>query len=298
MGRRRRVKIALACLAVIAISSEIGLRLAGAGSYPLYDIDDEIKYIPSANQHGTYFNRYAWHFNDRHMASSSNWSAEKHPNLVLVGNSIVLGGNRSKHDEKLGALLEKELAGRYIVWPVAASGWSNINEMAYLDRNVDVLRNADAVIIEFMEGGLSLTGTWPGYDVFPDERPWLLTAHILREIWLSHLAQETFRDFGVLPEIGMPDKRELERFKTLVTNIVKERKLVIFLYPTVTNLRNKSQWQRPIAPVVEICRVTAAKCVDIAQVPAWNESAYFIDGVHQTAEGTKILASILARAVN
>ena len=93
MGRRRRVKIALACLTVIAISSEIGLRLAGAGSYPLYDIDDKIKYIPSANQHGTYFNRYAWHFNDRHMASRSNWSAEKHPNLVLVGNSIVLGGN-------------------------------------------------------------------------------------------------------------------------------------------------------------------------------------------------------------
>jgi len=37
---------------------------------------------------------------------------------------------------------------------------------------------------------------------------------------------------------------------------------------------------------------------DIAQVPAWNESAYFVDGVHQTAEGTKILASILARTVN
>jgi hypothetical protein len=53
MGRRRRVKIAPACLTVIAISSEIGLRLAGAGSYPLYDIDDEIKYIPSANQHGS-----------------------------------------------------------------------------------------------------------------------------------------------------------------------------------------------------------------------------------------------------
>jgi hypothetical protein len=42
MGRRRRVKIALACLTVIAISSEIGLRLVGAGSYPLYDIDDEL----------------------------------------------------------------------------------------------------------------------------------------------------------------------------------------------------------------------------------------------------------------
>jgi hypothetical protein len=298
MGRRRRVKIALACLTVIAISSEIGLRLAGAGSYPLYDIDDEIKYIPSANQHGSYFNRYAWHFNDRHMASRSNWSAEKHPNLVLVGNSIVLGGNRSKHDEKLGALLEKELTGRYIVWPVAAGGWSNINEMTYLDRNIDVLRNADAVIIEFMDGGLGVPTPWPGHDVFPEKKPWLLTMHMLHRLWLSRSAQTTSRDFGSVSQIKVPDEPQLERFKTLVTTIVKERKLVIFLYPTVTNLRNKSQWQRAIAPVMEICRVTAAKCVDIAQVPAWNESAYFVDGVHQTAEGTKILASILARAVN
>jgi hypothetical protein len=228
------------------------------------------------------------------MASGFNWSAEKHPNLVLVGNSIVLGGNRSKHEEKLGALLEKELTGRYIVWPVAAGGWSNVNEMAYLDRNADVLQNADAVIIEFMRAQPYRPVAL--YDVFPDERPWLLTAHITREMWLSQLAQKTFRDFGSLPQFGVPDKHELERFRTLVTTIVKERKLVIFRYPTVTNLRNQSQWQRAIAPVMELCRVMAAKCVDIARVPAWNESAYFGDGVHQTAEGNKILASILASA--
>jgi hypothetical protein len=118
------------------------------------------------------------------------------------GNSIVLGGNRSKHDEKLGALLEKELTGRYIVWPVAAGGWSNINEMTYLDRNIDVLRNADAVIIEFMDGGLGVPTPWPGHDVFPEKKPWLLTMHMLHRLWLSRSAQTTSRDFGSVSQLN------------------------------------------------------------------------------------------------
>jgi hypothetical protein len=116
MGLRRTAIVILAVITLILVSSEIGLRLLGAGSYPLYDIDDEIKYIPSASQHGFFHNRYEWDFNNRHMASRSNWRADQHPNLVLVGNSIVVGGTQSSYDEPLGPLLEKELKGHYTVW--------------------------------------------------------------------------------------------------------------------------------------------------------------------------------------
>jgi hypothetical protein len=208
MGLRRTAIVILAVITLILVSSEIGLRLLGAGSYPLYDIDDEIKYIPSANQHGFFPNRYEWDFNNRHMASRSNWRADQHPNLVLVGNSIVVSGTQSSYDEPLGPLLEKELKGHYTVWPVAAPGWTNVNEMAYFDRNADVLRNADAVIIEFMEGGLSFATPWAGYDIFPDRKPWLRAAHVLRRIWLSGRAYFTSRDFGALPAIGLPDEHQ------------------------------------------------------------------------------------------
>jgi hypothetical protein len=57
----------------------------------------------------------------------------------LIGNSIVLGGNPFNHQDKLGPLLEKDLGGRYTIWSAAAGGWSNINEMTYLDRNTDVV---------------------------------------------------------------------------------------------------------------------------------------------------------------
>jgi hypothetical protein len=78
-------------------------------------------------------------FNNRHMANISNWSPEIHPNLLLIGNSIVLGGDTSNPEERLGPLLEKDLGGRYTAWSVAANNWSNVNEMTYHDRNADVL---------------------------------------------------------------------------------------------------------------------------------------------------------------
>jgi len=129
------------------------------------------EYILAANQHGRFLNRNAWYFNDRHMGNISNWRQEKHPDFLLIGNSIVLGGNPINHDDKLGPLLEKELGAGSTVWSVAAGGWTNVNEMLYLDRNPDVLQNADTVIVEYMGGGLAGANPWPGYYVFPDHKP-------------------------------------------------------------------------------------------------------------------------------
>jgi hypothetical protein len=168
MVRRRPIVLAGIFFICMLVTSEIFLRLSGFSSYPVYDIHAETKYIPAANQQGVFLNRNAWYVNGRHMGNIANWNAETHPNIVLIGNSIVFGGNASTHEDKLGPLLEKNLGGRYTVWSVAGGGWTNVNEKAYLKHNPDVLRNADAVIVEFMEGGLSAPTEWPGYYGFPD----------------------------------------------------------------------------------------------------------------------------------
>ncbi len=90
----------------------------------------------------------------------------------------------------------------------------------------------------------------------------------------------------------------MQRFKELVASVARDNKIVIFIYPTLENLQNKSAWLEVIAPIEGLCRTTMAKCVYIAQEPAWNERAYTSDGLHQTVEGNKILASILVNAMN
>ncbi|MGB6175345.1 MAG: SGNH/GDSL hydrolase family protein, partial [Methylocella sp.] len=96
---------------------------------------------------------------------------------------------------------------------------------------------------------------------------------------------------------GMPEEAQLQRFKELVASVAKEHKIVILLYPALKNLRNKSAWLEVIGPIESLCRIAKAKCVDIAQEPAWTARAYTSDGVHPTVEGNKILASILANAM-
>jgi len=297
MAKLRATAIIALCAVVFLIASEIYFRRAGYASYPIYDVDDEIKYIPAVNQHGSVRNRNAWFFNDRHMGNASDWRPQIHPNLLLIGDSIVLGGNSFDHEDKLGPLLEKDLGGRYAVWSAAAGGWTNVNQMTYLDRNPDVLGNADAVIFEFFEGGFSGPATWPGYYIYPDHRPLILTEYLVHRSVLWRLANAGAVDFNASPT-GPPDAVQLRRFKALAAGVAKDRKTVIFMYPTLENLRNAAAWRNEIAPLEEICRTAPAKCVDLAQEPAWSEKAYADDGVHPTVQGNKILAGILAKAMN
>jgi hypothetical protein len=124
---------------------------------------------------------------------------------------------------------------------------ASLTPFAYFDRNGDVLRNADAVIIEFMQGGLSGPTPWPGYNFCPNSRPWFRTAQILLRAWLSGAAFFTSRNSGALPVQGLPDEHQLGRFKAMASSIAKESKLVIFFYPVVANLRDRPAWQRVCA---------------------------------------------------
>jgi hypothetical protein len=67
------IAIRIAPLLLFA-GSEIVLRIAGFSSFPIYDVDKDLKYIPSANQAGAFLDRHRWAFNDRHMGNTVNWS--------------------------------------------------------------------------------------------------------------------------------------------------------------------------------------------------------------------------------
>ncbi|MGA2637252.1 hypothetical protein [Methylocella sp.] len=116
MFTRYRIYVAILLAPLLLFAgSEIVLRIAGFGSFPIYDVDNDLKYIPSANQAGAFLDRHRWAFNDRHMGNTVNWSPESHPDVLLIGNSIVMGGLPFDRDQKLGALLQQALHGSYAV---------------------------------------------------------------------------------------------------------------------------------------------------------------------------------------
>jgi hypothetical protein len=299
---RQRLKFIIGGFVILTlfIGLESYLRWAGFGSYPIYFLDRELKYIPASNQNGVFLNRNRWFFNDRHMGNSDNWTRDKHPDVLLIGNSIVLGGNPFDHNEKLGPLLQKALGDKYSVWSAAAGGWTNVNEMAYLDQNKDVAQNADIVVIEYMAGGLSTPAPWPGYYVFPDRRPVLLSSYIVGKYVLPSLkGRIPVNESGALPPVGEIDQTQLERFTDLLATLVKTSKVIIFFYPTKSELANITAWEKTIEPIVHVCKLLPLTCVDIAEEQSWSAGMYRgDDGVHPTVEGNRHLALIIASAIS
>lgn len=296
---RGRVIVPICSILSILIFVEVFVRFLGFGSFPLYDLDADMKYIPSANQHGAFLNRNDWFFNDRHMGNKTNWTPDTHPDVLLVGNSVVMGGLPYKHEEKLGPLLQKDLGPRYAVWSAAAGGWSNVNEIAYLEHNQDVVQNADVVVLEYMSSGLAMPSSWPGYYVFPDQRPSSVASYVFGKYVVPRIFGKLINDSGALPPTGEADPAQLRRFTALVASLASTRSLVIFMYPTKDELRNRVGWAAATAPIRETsCVDDRAICIDLAGQGAWTPDLYRNDGVHPNVAGNKVLAAILAAAIN
>ena len=153
---RRHVVRACFWSFTLLLAVEAGSRVLGLTDFPIYIVDDGVGYTVKPNQAGNFMIVNGWSFNDRGMGTSRAWNPNLKENILLVGNSIIMGGNPYRQEEKIGPLLEHLLAERYSVWPIAVGGWTNVNEAAVLERNKDVVSDSQFIIVEYMNGGFQL----------------------------------------------------------------------------------------------------------------------------------------------
>src|ERR1035438_8247662 len=92
----------LALLFLLLAATELAVRLSGVVDFPTYLTDSEIGYLPRPNQSGSFLHINDWVFNDRSMGTAAAWDSSKRPNLLLIGNSVVMGGNPYAQKDKLG----------------------------------------------------------------------------------------------------------------------------------------------------------------------------------------------------
>jgi hypothetical protein len=283
----------------VIIAVEIFLRVSGAVDFPTYNVDSEIGYLPKESQSGLFLNKNDWHFNDKSMPIAQNWDPTLRPNILLIGNSIVMGGNPYQQQDKLAPQIQKRLGARPIVWPIAAGGWTQINEMTYLDRHPEIAAEADYLAWEYMSGGLSGAKPWPGEYVFPSHKPIYATWYALRRYVLPRIFP--FIGASELPLTGPADTINVERFDRTVAALThgghRAHGGLIWLYPVaarVDEARRGMEWLPERRQIEEIAAKYGLRIVDIAAKPEWNKSLYRGDGVHPTVEGVHVLASILA----
>lgn len=284
----------------LLIALEIIVRCSGMIDFPIYDIDNGIGYIVKPNQSGAFLNKNQWAFNDRSMGTKTNWQPQGNFNLLLIGNSIVMGGNPFNQADKLGPILQKNLGAKIAVWPIAIGGWTNANESEYLQRNQDVVKANNFFVWEYMDGGLSGLSPDRGQYVFPGKKPIWASWYVFRRYILPKFLDLNMSE---LPPNGKLKEKNLQQFTDLISQLsaANGKKIpgIIFLYPgkdQYIGMQHGIDYVPDRLALEKLASTYQLKIVDVATYPEWNISLYR-EGTHPTVEGNKVLAKILSAAI-
>ncbi len=292
----RILKVTLISVVVIAVVGEICIRSIGLIYFPIYDVDSGIGYIPKANQSGVFLRKNRWVFNDRHMPIDAMWNPKLNQNILVIGNSIVMGGNPYNQEDKLVPIMEKLLGDTLSLWPCAAGGWTNVNEIEYLRRNPEVIYSAKAFLWEYMQGGLSQLATWQGDYTFPSRTPIWATEYIVGRYVMPHLYASS--SIHELPPSGVVAPKFVARFDSMLSRLETQGHQmtgIIWLYPTESQLKmamSGIEWLPERQEILKIAAAHQLQVIDLTRFSRWTDKLYR-DGVHPTLKGNQILASIL-----
>jgi len=297
----RRLTFPVLSLCIVIGVIEVGVRSAGLVDFPTYAIDDEIGYLIKPDQAGIFLHKNGWVFNDKSMGTPTPWNPANHVNVLLIGNSIIMGGNPYDQPEKVGPQIQRNLGESYAIWPIAVGGWTNVNETIYLERNADVVRASDYFVWEYMNGGFSGLSQWRGDYVFPRDRPVWASWYVFRRYILPHLISINLSE---LPPEGAVNPIYLKNFEAMVSALAGNSRQrthgIIFLYPSKAEYRIAKQggdWLQNREELEKIGQKYNIKLIDIARESDWNESLYRQDGVHPTVEGNSVLAHVLSNSI-
>lgn len=294
-----RWRLVLLAAVMLAGLIELGVRVAGLADFPLYLRDSYYGYAPRPNQSGRFLRQNQWVFNDRGMGVDEPWRPSGRTDILFVGNSIVLGGNPYDQKDKLAPLMQAQLQASCAVWPVAAGGWTSVNEFRFLERHADVVAGTDFFLWEYMAHQMGGLNPWSRDTAHPTDRPTWATGYVVRKA-LDQRFPSTPR--FVLPDVAQA-AHNYAQFETMLERLVEAsgRKPagILFLYPDQAQLalaRSGAEWLPDRAEVERVTARHGVVLIDIAAFPQWT-AALYKDGIHPTRDGNAVLASILSAAV-
>lgn len=245
---------------------------------PTYRADDRIGYLPRPSQSGLFLWSIPWHFNELSMGTERAFRpSERDTDVLLIGDSIVHGSNSDPPEERLAAQLERKTG--WAVWPISAPSWSLQNQLTYLRDHPEVVDGADRIIFVLNAGDFAGPSSWTSEFLHPLERPFPGSWYLFRKYLLKPAAGPPPAPVRHWPDLPA----ELQK---LVQGAGKPVRL--FFYTGLgADGRPASCETLPEA----YRRIARWQCV--AASPHWS-AALYKDGVHPTAQGNEVIASMIA----
>jgi hypothetical protein len=103
------------------------------------------------------------------MQNDNNFIPNSSLNNILIGDSIVAGGNLYRKSQRLGVKLSEKL--NKPVWSVSAGSWSILNEIAYLRLHPNVVNGATKLIFISNSGDFNQASSWSCEYTHPRQYP-------------------------------------------------------------------------------------------------------------------------------
>jgi len=271
--------LALAALAALAyLAIELWLRRRGFIDVPLFRFEEPGIYRAAPDQSGRFMSRHEWRYDRRGMRFSGE-VANLAGATILLGDSVVDGGNRIGQAQTLPALLAAEL--EETVYPVSARGWALANELPALTA-MPRWEQGKRLILVVNSGDFATVGAMGDRFMFSRRRPpfalpWLVARQVGRMLFRSppdpqrpELHAQTIADFGgIAAKFG----------------------------GTVTIVRYPMKGQDPATdPRFAELHAAAPGCalIDPSDDPEWGEDCY-ADHIHPTAHGLMVLARFIGQ---
>jgi lysophospholipase L1-like esterase len=289
----RRFAFVIVVIVSVMFMAELALRWAGFIDFPVYSVDREIGYVPAPSQAGSFLNKNDWVVNERSMGIATAWIPNGNKDLLLIGDSLVWGGNPLAQREKLGPVLAR-LIPDWAVWPASAGSWGVLNEITWLDRNEDVQREADVVVWVLNTADLAERTQWGSELTHPRQKPALAIGFLLEKYVIPKLSAS--KPAEVSPEKGVQVvDATVQAFSDRLRELAG-RKVLIVLYPTRSELTVSDGYDLFREAVI----ASLSGCCDMLEIktlPEWSNSLYR-DEIHPTVRGNEVFARAIASYVN
>lgn len=293
--RRRAVRASagvVLTLLMVVVASELAVRAFGAISFPLYGADPDVGYWPAPAQSGSFLNKNRWVFNERSMGVAEAFQPGPGRDVLLVGDSIVLGGNPLDQSEKLGPRLTQRTGDRH--WPVSAGSWALLNEVHFLKRNMDVVEKTDALVFVFNSEDFGQASSWACDITHPREYPSFALAYLIRKYVIPERQCLT----GAPPQLKVPAADWKVAWREFMSDArVRDKPVDVWLYPTREESLRPELMRVRLESVAMQLRMEGLsdKLVlhSLARDSRWPRMTY-IDAIHPDAAGVGLLAEIMA----
>lgn len=215
--------------------------------------------------------------------------------ILLIGDSVINGGNLTDQDSLASTLLENWLSQyakrRIRVLNISGGSWGPDNAAAYLKEKGSF--HADAMVLvcsshdaydnmEFKK----VVGVHPQ---FPDRQVWLAWGKIVERGWQYLTSQfRTSTKINQPPAVDIPFNSGFADLKKLA--VEQEIPLLVYLHPTLGELEQK-KWGASAEPIIQFCLKENIRLID--GLVSTTKKDQYRDHIHYNEKGQKFLANLL-----